>query len=286
MRQRIEQIGSVFRDGYHFGLTCSVSELPARLAEIDLEDRGFGYEAAATGLTLLDALFPRRPTRLQAFLTGPAAAHVYMVHVGAGWVSARVPWLRRRVAPLLGSLNPLLRWLALDGYAFGRAYFEGPVRGAPDREAPGHLRGYARRAYDQGYGRVHWFLFGGDPGAIRDSLAACSPHRRADLWSGVGLACAYAGGVGRSTVEELLDAAGAYRAHLAQGAAFAAKARERAGNPAPHTELACRVLCDTSAVRAAAVTDAALAGLPMDETGYAAWRARIVRAFAERGPGQ
>ena len=59
---------------------------------------------------------------------------------------------------------------------------------------------------------------------------------------GVGLACAYAGGVDREAIEALLTSARAYRAPLAQGAAFAAKARERAGIPASHTDLACRII--------------------------------------------
>ncbi|HEV2150298.1 MAG TPA: DUF1702 family protein, partial [Longimicrobiaceae bacterium] len=66
---------------------------------------------------------------------------------------------------------------------------------------------------------------------------------------------------------------------------FAARARQRAGNPAEHTERACRALCGCSADAAAAVTDAALEGLaPRGELpAYEAWRLRIQGSFFQEG---
>jgi hypothetical protein len=69
---------------------------------------------------------------------------------------------------------------------------------------------------------------------------------------------------------------------LAQGVAFAAKARERAGNPAAHTELAAQAICGLSAAEAAAVTDAAFQDLPADRPGepaFEVWRRRIQDQF-------
>jgi hypothetical protein len=73
------------------------------------------------------------------------------------------------------------------------------------------------------------------------------------------------------------ESAGAYRPQLAQGVAFAAKARERAGNPAAHTDMASRLLCGMSAAEAAAVTDETLLDLPPDGDvpAYEVWRLRI-----------
>src|SRR5207302_3755201 len=109
--------------------------------------------------------------------------------------------------------------------------------------------------------------------------------RHADLWSGIGLACAYAGGVERSALGGLREAAGEYMVHLGQGVAFAAKARQRAGNPATHTALACEVICRTSADEAADITDIALGNLAASIAGgipaYEEWR-RWTRAQVDR----
>src|SRR5262249_18493481 len=144
-------------------------------------------------------------------------------------------------------------------------------------EIPGALDGYAQRAFDQGLGRSLWFGEGADPGRIAAAISKLAPGRRADLWSGVGLAAAYAGGVGAAALDSLRRNAEAFAPHVAQGAAFAAKARERAGNPAPHTALACRVLCGLDCAEAARVTDEALDPLPEDgkDPAFEVWRARV-----------
>jgi hypothetical protein len=123
---------------------------------------------------------------------------------------------------------------------------------------------------------------GADVQRVTATIAAFPEERRRDLWSGVGLACAYAGGVERAAIERLRAAAASFHGELAQGAAFAAKARERASNPAAHTELACRILCGVTASAAAAATDAALACLPADgeEPAYGVWRKRVQESFA------
>lgn len=278
-RQRLEQIGRTFLQGYHAALLDDNPKMLAgRLMMVEAELRGFAFEGAAMGLALLDYLTPWRRNRLRAFLSGPGAAHIYMVHVGAGWVLAR---LRRRVEPALKRLNPLLGWLAVDGYGFHQGYFHWR-RYVEQQALPLELTGYARRVFDQGLGRSLWFVDGANVIRIPATIAAFPPARQADLWSGIGLACAYAGGVDLTGIETLRTAAGPYRPHLAQGAAFAAKARQRAGNPAAHTALACRVLCGLSDDRAANVTELALNDLsaPGPEPAYEVWRQRIQAEFA------
>jgi hypothetical protein len=114
-------------------------------------------------------------------------------------------------------------------------------------------------------------------------LHGWEPSRLADLWSGVGLAATYAGGAPTAAIEELREAAGCWTRHLGQGSAFAAAARQRAGNPAAHTELACRVLTGRTAPAAAAITDAAKHRLPANgrTPAYEAWRARIREALGD-----
>lgn len=281
-QQRLEQIGSVFLQGYHAVLEEDAPEaLALRLCNVDAELRGFAFEGAAMALTLLDHFSLWKGKRLQAFLNGPGAAHTYMVHVGAGWALARVPWLRRHVRQCLARLDPMLCWLVVDGYGFHEGYFN--WRRAIERQTvPNQLSGYARRVFDQGLGRSLWFVEGADVLRVSSTVASFDPERHVDLWSGVGLACAYAGGVDQADVEALRMAAHAYAPQLAQGAAFAAKARQRANNPAAHTEMACKVLCGISPEAAALVTDVALERLRDDgeEPAYEVWRRRIQTQFA------
>jgi hypothetical protein len=100
-------------------------------------------------------------------------------------------------------------------------------------------------------------VHGSSPREIARTIASFDPPYQSDAWSGIGLACAYAGGLAAPEIAELAARA-CDRAALAQGAAFAAKARQLAGNPAQHTELACTVLCGVTAEQAAGLCDETL----------------------------
>src|SRR5262249_43750809 len=155
---------------------------------VESGERGFAFEGAAMASALLDLLALGRGRRLEGLLRGPGAAHVYMVHVGAGWALAR---LRRRPWSRLHGLDPLLGWLSVDGYGFHQGFFAWE-RFVRRQEEPRRLSAYARRAFDQGLGRSLWFVHGADVERIASSVKSFSVRRRGDLWSGVGLAATYA----------------------------------------------------------------------------------------------
>jgi len=204
-----------------------------------------------------------------------------MLHVGIGVALAR---LRRRIEPTLAELDPLLGWLAADGYGFHEGFFHWR-RSFEDRVVPDRMTGHARRVFDQGLGRSLWFVAGAEVGRIGSMIEGFSQSRRGDLWSGVGLACAYAGGVGEQEITTLRARSGSWLPQVAQGVAFAAKARQRAGNWAAHTDLACSLLCEMTAQQAAEVTDAALRELPYGgaEPAYELWRRRIADRMTRSG---
>jgi hypothetical protein len=278
-RERLENIGVTFLSGYHAALEeTGFVELARRLASVETELRGFAFEGAAMGLALLDCVTPWQKNRWRTFTERFAAPHIYMMHVGLGWALAR---LRRGVTSHLARLDPLLGWLVVDGYGFHEGYFNWPQYIAR-RELPARLIGYERRVFDQGLGRSIWFVKGANVAAVASAINAFPFARRDDLWSGTGLACAYAGGCGRDAIASLRAAAGEHLPALAQGVAFAAKTRQRAANLNPHTETVSRLICGQSAAGIAAITDAALNDLHGDGElpAYEVWRRRVQNEFA------
>jgi hypothetical protein len=273
VRRRLEAIGGSFLAGYRAALEEERPQaLADRLARIEPELWGFAYEGAGLGLSLLDSL-PPWGHRFSAFLQGPGAGQPYMLHVGAGWVLARLPVPPAR---FLARFDPLLRWMTLDGFGFHEAFYRWR-RTVERRRLPARLAGYGRRPFDAGVGRRLWLTPEVEAGHLPRIISAFPADRQADLWTGVGEACALAGARGPAAMARVLQAAGPFAPQLGQGAAFAAKARVRARNPAPHTELACRLFCRMSAAEAAALTDEALAGLPPDGElpAFEVWRRRI-----------
>jgi enediyne biosynthesis protein E3 len=282
IRERLEHVGQVFLEGYHAALEPGEEEhLVFRLNQIAAEHRGFAYEGAAMALTLLDGVSldgvsPRSKwKRLSRFVAGPGRRHIYMVYVGAGWALARLRWLRRRIEGVLRAFHPVLGSLAIDGYGFHEGYFH---HQRACRTAIPHLSEAGCHVFYQGLGRSLWFVQGADVRAIASTIATFAQQFQGDAWSGIGLACAYAGGLDPAELEELCWHAAAHRTALAQGAAFAATARQLAGNPAPHTELTCAKLCGISPAQAAALCDQTFSHLAgRNSFSYQAWRQLVQR---------
>ncbi len=254
--------------------------LVAQLNAVDIELRGIAYEGAAMGLMLLDSLGPWKK-RLQAFLAGPGASYTCLIYIGAGLVLPRVPG---RPEAFLARLDPLLRWFVIDGYGFYEGFFSGR-RAVEEKVIPARLKGYARRAFDHGLGRSLWFATGAGVQRIDEAIRSFPEERQPDLWSGIGLACAYAAGVvDKETIQALQKAAGPHQAQMAVGAAMAAMFRQQAGGSAPHTELACQTLWGLSGAQVAHLTEIARQDLPTDGDvpAYEIWRQRIATRFSER----
>jgi enediyne biosynthesis protein E3 len=280
VRERLERIGGCVLYGYHAALeTDEPAPLAAALAEVAPEDRGFAYEGAAMMLAILDRIGLWKRDRFARFLSGPAAPHIYMAYAGYGWALARLPF---PIEPALQRLEPDLCWLAIDGYGFHEGFFH--WRDAVDRQAvPRRVRGYGRRAFDQGLGRSLWFVEGTDVERITRTIESFPAARRPDLWSGIGLACTYAGGADGPALRALAAAQSRYRAELAQGSAFASVARTSAGVVPEHTRIACESLTgrtvEETSRTALGVRSTLPAGDP-DNPVYELWRRGIQSCFS------
>ncbi|KOX24120.1 DUF1702 family protein [Nocardiopsis sp. NRRL B-16309] len=286
-RSVLETVGASFLAGLGDAVeTASPERTDARLTALGTRYRGFAYEGAAMGFALLDAL-SFRGGRTRRFLDGPGASHVYMAYVGIGWAMARLPgplW------PGTGDLDPVLRWLVHDGYGFHQAYFhtEAHVHRRERDERAARRTGdgpYALRAADQGIGRALWFVAGTDAERAAELVEGFPAERRQDLFAGLGLAATYAGGADEEELTALRERAGEHRWFLAQGSAFAAEARVRAGLVVPHTETATRVLCSLGAEEAARLSrdhrpDASGPDPAPDRPWYEVWRVALAEEFA------
>jgi hypothetical protein len=272
----LEQAGRSFLEGFNAAVSMPVGdELTAAVNELDEPMHGFAYEGAGMACALLDIVGFTGGRNLRRLLAGPAVAYPHLVHVGAGWAFAR---LRSRPGwgrPVLD--DPLLRWLAWDGYGFHQGFLR------PDRVVAGQvvesgLTADQRAIRDQGLGRSLWFHECADPESVALRIGEFHPARRGDLWSGVGLAATYAGGAEPDELLLLNSLSGRRRADVAQGAAFACAAREISGVVPAHTKAAATILAGAPAHEAAAWTRKALSTLVQPATTsqhYQQWRAGI-----------
>jgi SagB-type dehydrogenase family enzyme len=279
----LETVGRKFLEGFEYGMAGQqLADIESSLETVEPAFRGFAYEGCTMALAVRDGIRLSGRHWVRDLLASRGANHIYMAYIGVGWAMARLPRLRWRA---IEPHDPLLRWLALDGYGFHQAYFRTQqyVWDQHQDRMPGwEPAAYASRVLDQGMGRALWFVNGSDVQRVASTIEAFPASRRGDLWSGAALASVYAGGADAGELSDMARLAGPYRSHAAQGAAFAAKARLLAGLVMPGTELGVKVHCDMSVEEAAAVTDEAKDGLPADDADiprFEIWRERIRKRF-------
>jgi hypothetical protein len=276
-----QKVVAIVMQGFRLTLEDSRFDvLVPRLNAIEAEWRGFAYEGAGVGFGVLDYFLPWRK-RLQAFVQGPGNPYIIPVYIGAGLALGRLN--SKRCERFLAQLeHPAFRWMVMDGYGFYKGFFSQHCY-IKEQAVPAHLSAYARRVFDQGLGRSIWFAKGENVDLVATTVAAFPEARRADIWSGVGFACAYAGSpMERQAFEALWTMAGPYRSQLALAGALAAKRRHGFGHITPHTELACQVFCGLSGEMAAQIANDALENIPTDSTRspHQIWREQIADHFA------
>jgi enediyne biosynthesis protein E3 len=274
-QHRLELIGRTFIQAYNSAITSkNVDEINTGLDRVHPELRGFAFEGTSMACSLMDVL-TIRSSRFAQVILGSGEQYKYLCWVGTGWACARLWLLYGRFRRKFFHLDPLLSSLASDGWGFHEGYFFSSRYLASNGRAPALLKGYTRRVFDQGFGRSLWFVSGANPSIIKGMVSRYPLERQADLWSGVGLACTYAGGADRCDMEALLAINQALLPHLRQGVAFGATARVHSGNVTEDTDLAARFLCSSTPGQLAALSEVA----KQRTKGYQEWRSDIQRYF-------
>lgn len=268
--RHLEQKASAFVVGAHSYANCPRQPHLA-LQETPLAERGFAYEGAAMIATLVDLVMLGRFKAVHTLLSGPGVHYRHLIHVGSGWAYSVLDIPFPRIIP---ACDPVLRWLALDGFGFHRHFFDSAASLEYLRKSrPGH----AGRIRTQGAGRALWFSEGADIERILRVSQTVPMRVRADLWSGVGLACGYAS----LGVEEPLDLGllpQSYIANFLQGLVFAGAAHSQSESLPEKT---CQLLGQALSIDAItamkwsdeALTDITVAG--QGPSGFLLWQERL-----------
>jgi hypothetical protein len=224
------------------------------------ERLGFAHEGIGMGLTLLDEIRDRqRVPRLFARCIG---TYDFFVPLGVGFALARMPWVGGAVERRATRLPTPYEGLVLNGFGFHQALFRsGGVLARTPR--PRGVSPDGLICFDHGVGRAIWFMCGGAPQRIRESIAEFPADRHEALWAGLGTACAFAGsaypdGAAYAAVLSTLDGyLGPHRGVFQVGVVVAAELARRTRQPSGWVARAAETFLGLTEAEAGAVADRA-----------------------------
>lgn len=250
LREHLKSIELLFTNACSEALKDQgLDKLLEKANSVEPEFSGVFFEGTAMGLAVVDFVSPSKAERWKRLLKEFGDSHAFTLHAGLGMAMAKLDIrLDQRFGTqgILEQYDPNYRMVIVDGYGFYLGYSD-PVKYIEKRYLPEPFSKQRSGAFDQGLGRSLWFSQRGNIRKIRAAIMRFPEHRQANLWAGVGLACAYSGGVGERRVTRLKNSADAHKTQLARGAALAALVRVQAGNMTEHTEAACQLLGGQSA---------------------------------------
>jgi enediyne biosynthesis protein E3 len=268
----LKHTAQIFQRGFVSALKeRSITLETARAAVSDNRQIGVFIEGAAMASYLMDIVTPWKKNRWQRLLTAVGDLYPIQLYLGMGMAISQANQPLKRH---LEHLDPLLRPFVVDGFGFHTAYFRG---GDVSSDALSDCKGHLRRVLDQGMGRSIWFASAGNAETIATKLASLPKRRHRDLWIGLGVAAAYAGGTDHIELTKLASQAGRHRRSLAQGAAFAAYVRNLSGHPAEHTNAACKIFCSLESIEAAKIVQGAFRRIRISKSNRAhdQWQTKV-----------
>ncbi len=229
-QSRLEMVAKTVVNGYNTTVEHGLNDdLRAISQSISKELSGFFHEGIGMGLYALDLVSLKKKNLLVSYIIEKDKKHEYMSYIGAGLTcgvfNASYEKLMNKIDPMSGSL-------VLDGVGFYYAMFK-TKKTIAKYYVPRKIKSnpfYLER-FDNGLGRALWFYNSGEPENIQKTINTFPEKRRANIWSGIGLAATYAGGVSNEKIHELKRVSGVHQIMLAQGALLAAHTRHTAGNP-------------------------------------------------------
>lgn len=279
--KHLETVGTSFLNGYHSSFeTPEIQVLKSKLDTLEDTYKGFSFEGASMGLTLMDFFAWNNFKNIKAFLN-IAASQIYINHVGVGWAFARLPV---DVEKQILKFDPLLRWLIVDGYGFHQAYFK-TKKYVYEMSPPRELKSvFAKKVFYQGIGRALWFVESTDVLRIYSRVSDFPAEYHQDLWAGIGLATGYAAGGNEEDYYLLKKMSGEHLVHLRQGVCFGVSARFKADNLVESTHLVAQIVCEQTVKELFDVSEATKKAIPEEissEEKYALWKENIRKSLTK-----
>ncbi len=245
VEKRIELITTIFHSAFLFADSqTDEQKLINYLEATEQEYISVAYEGAAMAMALKDFSLGETLKLWRAFLEGAGKKHRSQIHIGLGWAIAQSQTALNR---FLDDIDEQMLFRVVDGCGYYEGVFrqklliKKPYAIFEELSMPDYIDKIMTPYFAQGLGRSIWYKLNGNVTKIENALTAFSSALHADLWRGIGIACAYVGGCNKEQLATIFSLASVHQDQLIAAANWVAESRIEANSFTPDTELALKV---------------------------------------------
>jgi hypothetical protein len=146
------------------------------------------------------------------------------LYTGLGWALAK----NGQPHTLVPIHNSTAEVKILDGYGYYFGLFRGRLV-IRSQHIPEHIPEESLPYLDAGLGRALWYQSRGTLSKLIDLLSFFTESRHPALWSGIGLASCFVGGLNHNEMHDLFNLAGNHQSSFQLGVRAAIESREKSG---------------------------------------------------------
>ena|GEM_PF-3412374 len=278
-RQFVDNISSIFLDGYDAAMHTDVERLVKQLESLSYTERSIAGEGALTALASADLRKQNDLAQVNRF-SEIAGIQESVKFQGIG---SALSHLRISADVSEQHMSEFWGWQTVEAFGFHEAYFKWPVT-IERQHVPDNISGLAARAFDQGVGRAIWFISVAEPNLISTMIDRFAPKRRPDIWSGVGLITGFWGMADERDLKALLRRSRTNYPSLQQGVAFGSWIRYTTKDPKDFAEGASRIICKADGIWLGEqvqgiMTELLSSGMPPNGYMFSKWKESVAEIF-------
>jgi hypothetical protein len=200
--------------------------------------RSVAYESASMEIAMPELRHGRTLENWNTLYRSAEKAHTFHMDIGLGWAFAKT-----EISP--ESHQPHTKMMVYDGIGYYYGLFKGR-KTVKNHLVPEGINEQQQFGFDQGLGRRLWYISRGEVNELADIIKFFPVTRQANLWRGVGIACAYVGGCEKEALEHLQIASAGFHEQLYTGVTLAAISRKASDSITPDIDVACNIICGKS----------------------------------------
>lgn len=210
--------------------------------ELDKELVSVAMEGCSMAIAIISLKNKSSLINWHLFVAEKGQNYLSQIHVGLGWALAE---LQLPVQQYISDIEAKWQLRVLDGYG----YYSGLFRrrdAVRNMLIPTEIPTEMQAGFDQGLGRLLYYLSNGESQRLERSIALFPDSRHANFWRGIGIAVTFIGTDNPKLIDSLFEISGSFKNDFILGATMASVSLEKADAISQYSNIAIKEIFKTN----------------------------------------